>query len=82
MTEPGEERESYDLLGHNLALCPASLQMPHSLGLFTLGCSSEMEGFDGVAEEVGTILVEEEEVGGSLSGSLGLGHVASWHASG
>ena len=29
----------------------------------------------------GQFLVEEV-VGGSLSGSLGLGHVASWHSSG
>ena len=54
--------------------------MPHSLGLFVLGSPSE-EGFDGITEEVGTILVEEV-VGGSLSGSLDLGHVASWHSSG
>ena len=64
------------ILGQALALCPAPLQMPHSLGLFALGCPSETEGFAGVAEEV---------VGGSLevvSGSLGLGHVMSWYSSG
>ena len=35
------------MLGHDLALGPASLQMPHSLDLFALG-SPEKEGFDGV----------------------------------
>ena len=84
--------KNYSFLGHERALCPCSLHIPHSLGRLAGGTPVSV-----VAEEdtVG-VVVEEDAVVDVLaavevlvvglvtvgSGSAGLGQVVSLHSSG
>lgn len=86
-----KERGSYFLVGHERALCPCSLQIPHLLGLLGGGSHSPDEVMKLVVVVelvvvtvvvVPLLLVEGVVVTAEGSGTLGLGQVTSFASSG
>ena len=89
-------RKNYFFLGHERALCPCSLHIPHSLGRLAGGTPVAVVEEDTVGVVVVVVVVVEDTVVTVLaavevlvvglvtvgSGSAGLGQVVSLHSSG